>query len=309
MGIIAHLLYGLMDLTSFNNYLEHEKRYSKHTITAYKNDIEQFYEFLAKQFELSDWSKIKSLHLRSWVVSLMQQNLNATSIHRKISSLKTYHKFLLLRKRIPTLTFPQVLLPKKAERLPEYVEETRMAKLQTDIVFEEGYSGLRDYLLLEILYATGMRRSELIALDWQSVELQTATMRVVGKGNKTRLIPFSKELKNTLINYKKLQKDTFKNLTNDLVLLTDKGKPMYPKFVYNKVKRYLSLVTTAKKRSPHVLRHSFATHLSNNGADLNAIKELLGHANLAATQVYTHNSIEQLKKVYQQAHPKAKKKR
>ncbi len=298
-----------MDLTSFNNYLEHEKRYSKHTITAYKNDIEQFYEFLAKQFELSDWSKIKSLHLRSWVVSLMQQNLNATSIHRKISSLKTYHKFLLLRKRIPTLTFPQVLLPKKAERLPEYVEETRMAKLQTDIVFEEGYSGLRDYLLLEILYATGMRRSELIALDWQSVELQTATMRVVGKGNKTRLIPFSKELKNTLINYKKLQKDTFKNLTNDLVLLTDKGKPMYPKFVYNKVKRYLSLVTTAKKRSPHVLRHSFATHLSNNGADLNAIKELLGHANLAATQVYTHNSIEQLKKVYQQAHPKAKKKR
>jgi integrase/recombinase XerC len=239
----------------------------------------------------------------------MQQNLNATSIHRKISSLKTYHKFLLLRKRIPTLTFPQVLLPKKAERLPEYVEETRMAKLQTDIVFEEGYSGLRDYLLLEILYATGMRRSELIALDWQSVELQTATMRVVGKGNKTRLIPFSKELKNTLINYKKLQKDTFKNLTNDLVLLTDKGKPMYPKFVYNKVKRYLSLVTTAKKRSPHVLRHSFATHLSNNGADLNAIKELLGHANLAATQVYTHNSIEQLKKVYQQAHPKAKKKR
>lgn len=298
-----------MDLTSFNNYLEHEKRYSKHTITAYKNDIEQFYEFLAKQFELSDWSKIKSLHLRSWVVSLMQQHLNATSIHRKISSLKTYHKFLLLRKRIPTLTFPQVLLPKKAERLPEYVEETRMAKLQTDIVFEEGYSGLRDYLLLEILYATGMRRSELIALDWQSVELQTATMRVVGKGNKTRLIPFSKELKNTLINYKKLQKDTFKNLTNDLVLLTDKGKPMYPKFVYNKVKRYLSLVTTAKKRSPHVLRHSFATHLSNNGADLNAIKELLGHANLAATQVYTHNSIEQLKKVYQQAHPKAKKKR
>ena len=298
-----------MDLTSFNNYLEHEKRYSKHTITAYKNDIEQFYEFLAKQFELSDWSKIKSLHLRSWVVSLMQQNLNATSIHRKISSLKTYHKFLLLRKRIPTLTFPQVLLPKKAERLPEYVEETRMAKLQTDIVFEEGYSGLRDYLLLEIRYATGMRRSELIALDWQSVELQTATMRVVGKGNKTRLIPFSKELKNTLINYKKLQKDTFKNLTNDLVLLTDKGKPMYPKFVYNKVKRYLSLVTTAKKRSPHVLRHSFATHLSNNGADLNAIKELLGHANLAATQVYTHNSIEQLKKVYQQAHPKAKKKR
>ena len=134
-------------------------------------------------------------------------------------------------------------------------------------------------------------------------------MRVVGKGNKTRLIPFSKELKNTLINYKKLQKDTFKNLTNDLVLLTDKGKPMYPKFVYNKVKRYLSLVTTAKKRSPHVLRHSFATHLSNNGADLNAIKELLGHANLAATQVYTHNSIEQLKKVYPQAHPKAKKRR
>jgi integrase/recombinase XerC len=182
-----------------------------------------------------------------------------------------------------------------------------MAKLQAEIVFDDGFAGFRDYLLLEILYATGMRRSELIALDWQSIDLANRVMRVLGKGNKTRLIPFGKELKNTLISYKKVQNDSFKKRLNDLVLLTDKGKPMYPKFVYNKVKRYLSLVTTSKKRSPHVLRHSFATHLSNNGADLNAIKELLGHANLAATQIYTHNSIEQLKKVYQQAHPKAKK--
>jgi integrase/recombinase XerC len=296
-----------MELTAFLNYLEHERRYSKHTITAYKRDLTQFITYLQEQYELEEWAKLKSLHLRSWVVSLMQRELSATSIHRKVSSLKTYHKFLLITQGISKMSFPLVLLPKKAERLPAFVEKNQLNKLQTKVVFPDGFSGLRDYLILEILYSTGMRRSEVIGLKWIDVDFENHHCRIKGKGNKVRLVPFGKSLKATLLNYQTLLEETFPENENGLILLTDKGQPMYPKFVYNKVTHYLSLITTSKKKSPHVLRHSFATHLANNGADLNAIKELLGHASLAATQVYTHNSIEQLKKVYEQAHPKAKK--
>ncbi|WMX14779.1 MULTISPECIES: tyrosine-type recombinase/integrase [unclassified Aureispira] len=296
-----------MELTAFLNYLEYERRYSKHTITAYKRDLTQFITYLKDLYDLNEWAKLKSIHLRSWVVALMQQELSATSIHRKISSLKTYHKFLLTTQRISNQSFPQVLLPKKSERLPAFVEKSQLNKLQTKVVFPDGFSGLRDYLILEILYVTGMRRSEVINMKWSDVDFQNQHFRIEGKGNKVRLVPFGKPLKETLLNYEQLVQETFLENQETVVFLTDKGRPMYPKFVYNKVKHYLSLITTAQKRSPHVLRHSFATHLANNGADLNAIKELLGHANLAATQVYTHNSIEQLKKVYEQAHPKAKK--
>lgn len=296
-----------MEITAFLNYLEYERRYSQHTITAYKRDLTQFIHYLQEQYELEEWSKLKSIHLRSWVVSLMQRELSATSIHRKVSSLKTYHKFLLITKGISKMSFPQVLLPKKSERLPAFVEKSQLNQLQTKLVFPEGFSGLRDYLILEILYSTGMRRSEIIGLKWADVDWENDHFRIKGKGNKTRLVPFGKWLKETLLRYQNLLEETFPEKKEGLILLTDKGQAMYPKFVYNKVKHYLSLVTTSKKKSPHVLRHSFATHLANNGADLNAIKELLGHASLAATQVYTHNSIEQLKKVYEQAHPKAKK--
>lgn len=296
-----------MELTAFLNYLEYERRYSKHTIIAYKRDLTQFISYLQEQYELEEWSKLKSLHLRSWVVSLMQEELSATSIHRKVSSLKTYHKFLLVTQGISKMSFPQVLLPKKSERLPAFVEKSQLNKLQTKVVFPEGFSGLRDYLILEILYITGMRRSEIIGLTWADVNVENYHFRVKGKGKKVRLVPFGKYLEETLSNYQTLLEETFPENKEEVVLLTDKGQKMYPKFVYNKVKHYLSLITTSNKKSPHVLRHSFATHLANNGADLNAIKELLGHASLAATQVYTHNSIEQLKKVYQQAHPKAKK--
>lgn len=295
-----------MEITTFLNYLEYEKRYSAHTITAYKQDLEQFWNFAVNTYELKEWSEIKSAFLRSWVVSLMQENLNPSSIHRKISSLKTYHKFLLKTAAIPNITFPHVLLPKKAERLPAYIEEEQLDKLQTNITFPDGLEGLRDYLVLEVLYLTGMRRSELIGLLWSDVNWEQKQFKVLGKGNKTRLIPFGEDLKKILLEYQKTQHENFENQAIKTVFVTDRGLPMYPKFVYNTVTKYLALITTAKKKSPHVLRHSFATHLSNNGADLNAIKELLGHANLAATQVYTHNSIEQLKKVYEQAHPKAK---
>jgi integrase/recombinase XerC len=291
---------------AFLDYLQYERRYSSHTCTAYLKDIQQFFSFLLTQYEQLDWRVVESKHLRSWIVQLMQEKLAATSIARKISSLKTYHKFLVQTKRIPQQSFPKVLLPKKKERLPVYIEEKKLERLTLFSNFEDSYSGWRDYLLLELLYQTGMRRSELIALEWDQVQWDTQTLELLGKGNKKRWVPFSKHLLQLLKDYKEIALDTFPSSSDNYILRTDKGKKMYPKFVYNKVKHYLSLVTTADKKSPHVLRHSFATHLSNNGADLNAIKELLGHSSLAATQVYTHNSIEQLKKVYEQAHPKAK---
>ena len=306
-----------MDFAAFLNYLEYERRYSKHTIAAYKRDVEQFFAYWWTTYELNDWNVLKSSHLRSWVVHLMELELNASSIHRKVSTLKTYHKFLLITKRISNQSFPEVLLPKKAERLPAFIEQDKLNDLfstssastsSSKVIFPEGFVGLRDYLLLEILYTTGIRRSELIQLTWAAIDFATMQIKVEGKGKKVRLVPFGQALKSTLETYQKLQETTFAEEPPNYVLTTNKGKLMYPKFVYNKVNHYLSFVTTSGKKSPHVLRHSFATHLSNNGADLNAIKELLGHANLAATQVYTHNSIEQLKQVYAQAHPKAKKK-
>lgn len=291
---------------SFLDYLRHEKRYSSHTCTAYLKDIKQFFDFLSFHYEQEDWQTVQSKHLRSWVVHLMQANLTATTIGRKVSSLKTYHKFLIRTKRLPNQPFPKVLLPKKKERLPVFIEESKLESLEKFSNFEDSYSGWRDFLLLELLYQTGMRRSELIALQWQHIQWDRQTLEILGKGNKKRWVPFSRELLQILKDYKQIAADTFPSSDNSYILLTDKGRKMYPKFVYNKVKQYLSRITTNEKKSPHVLRHSFATHLSNNGADLNAIKELLGHSSLAATQVYTHNSIEQLKKVYEQAHPKAK---
>lgn len=296
-----------MHLRAFVHYLRYEKRYSEATVQAYERDWQQFWAFAEQQYELSDWADLRSIHLRSWVVQLMQAQLSASSIHRKISTLKTYHKFLCSTERLSNRPFPTVLLPKKQERLPTFVESDDLIRLHEQLSFAEGYVGWRDFLLLELLYSTGMRRSELIQLTWEQVVLQDRHLKVLGKGKKTRLIPFGGSLAQVLEQYRNIQEETFGPITGgDYVLYTDKGKPLYPKFVYNKVRHYLSGVTTVQKRSPHVLRHSFATHLLNNGADLNAVKELLGHASLASTQIYTHNSIEELKKVYQQAHPKAK---
>ncbi|MFK7799095.1 MAG: tyrosine-type recombinase/integrase [Aureispira sp.] len=311
-----------MDTSSFLNYLKYEKRYSKHTIAAYKRDLEQFSSFVQEQknppvtwqdiflrYEEDTRTNTKpSILIRSWLVSIMRKGAAASSIHRKVSSLRTYHKFLCQTKALKERPFPSIPLPKKQERLPVFVEAKALEKLEEKIAFPDGFVGLRDFLILELLYYTGMRRSELLALTWKQVNWNAQQITVLGKGGKTRLLPISKELITSLKTYQKLVDETFGAITEEAILLTDKGKPLYPKFVYNKVKHYLSIITTIKKRSPHVLRHSFATHLANNGADLNAIKELLGHSSLAATQIYTHNSIEHLKQVYQQAHPKAKKK-
>lgn len=296
-----------MDSRAFVHYLHYEKRYAEATLQAYERDLHQCWTFLKEQYEIEAWEQVTSALLRSWVVQLLQHGCSPTSIHRKVSTLKTYHKFLCSTNRLPNKPFPTVLLPKKSERLPVFVEADDLARLQDILAFPKGYAGWRDFMLLDILYSTGMRRSEVIELTWGQIHLKDQRFEVIGKGNKTRWIPFGQSLLERLISYRKLQEAEWGTMaTTDRVLLTDKGRPLYPKFVYNKVRHYLSGVTTIQKRSPHILRHSFATHLLNNGADLNAVKELLGHASLASTQVYTHNSIEELKKVYQQAHPKAK---
>lgn len=297
-----------MDSTTFINYLTYEKRYSAHTIAAYQRDLGQFSIYLWTYYELNEWKTVEANILRSWLVQLMQGGTAPSSIHRKVSALKSYHRFLCRTKAIEERPFPSIPLPKKKERLPSFVEASALENLTEKLTFPEGFAGVRDYLLLELLYGTGMRRSELMTLSWRQVNWNNKQLSIVGKGGKTRFLPLSKELVETLKSYEQVLNATFEELEGDVIIRTDKGKPVYAKFVYNKVKHYLSFLTTIKKRSPHVLRHSFATHLANNGADLNAIKELLGHSSLAATQIYTHNSIEHLKQVYEQAHPKAKKK-
>jgi integrase/recombinase XerC len=297
-----------MDITVFLKYLELEKRFSTHTITAYKSDLLQFFAYLEEIYSLTSILEVRHFHIRAWIVELMQNKITPRSINRKLSTLKTYYKFLKRRKEIQENPMLKVIAPKVGKRLPVVVKEIELENLFEKINFGEGYAAVRDEMVMEMLYSTGMRRSELINLTPNDLDFFNDQVKVLGKGNKERLIPFARPLADRLKNYLEIRNDEFELGATDSLFLTGKGKIMYPKLVYNLVKKYLSQITTVEQRSPHVLRHSFATHLSNNGADLNAIKELLGHSSLAATQVYTHNSIEKLKRVYQQAHPKAKKK-
>ena len=297
-----------MDITVFLKYLELEKRFSTHTITAYQSDVRQVFAYLEETYSLTSILEVRHFHIRAWVVELMQNKITPRSINRKLSTLKTYFKFLKRRKEIQENPMLKVIAPKVGKRLPVVVKEIELENLFEKINFGEGYAAVRDEMVMEMLYSTGMRRSELINLTPNDLDFFNDQVKVLGKGNKERLIPFARPLADRLKNYLEIRNDEFALNSTDSLFLTEKGKKMYPKLVYNLVKKYLSQITTVEQRSPHVLRHSFATHLSNNGADLNAIKELLGHSSLAATQVYTHNSIEKLKRVYQQAHPKAKKK-
>lgn len=295
-----------MQLSRFLNYIKHQKRYSAHTITAYKKDIESFLQYLKSTYEQEDLSNISHAYIRSWIVELTNQKNTPRSINRKLSSLKSYFKFLSregLIKKNPLLKINSL---KTSKRLPVFVEEKNINKLHNEVEYKEGFSGLRDRLILELLYNTGLRLSELVGLKINSVDLSGNTVRVLGKGKKERIVPFGNALMDLIKEYLVLRKKTLGSMeSNDYLLLTDAGKKLYPKFVYRLVNKYLTLITTIDKKSPHVLRHTFATHLSNKGADLNAIKELLGHSSLAATQVYTHNTIEKLKQSYKQAHPKA----
>lgn len=287
----------------FLKFISSEKRYSLHTVTAYRKDLEQFTSFLDSEFEIDNPIEVKHIHIRAWVVSLMDADLSPKSVNRKTATLKSFYKFLLTRELVETNPALQIKQLKAEKELPSFVKEEEIINLLDHVEFGEDFSGLRDRLLMELLYATGIRLGELQGLKDGDVNSYEKTILVLGKRNKERIIPIGNSLI-TLVNKYKDQRDR-EGMGGDYLLLTDRGKQVYPMFIYRKVKSYLTSVTTLSKKSPHVLRHTFATHLLNKGADLNAVKDLLGHTSLAATQVYTHNSIEKLKKAFDQAHPKA----
>jgi integrase/recombinase XerC len=288
---------------SFCDYLLHQKRYSPHTITAYKKDLDQFNKFLVSDFEIRDIKEVNSSIIRSWIVHLIENEISARTINRKISTLKSFYKYLLKKKEIEISPLLKVVTPKTSKRLPIFIGETDMQNLFKEIIYENDFEGVRDKLILEIFYATGIRLSELVNLNINSVDFNNSTIKVLGKRNKERLIPFGENIRRTLVDYIK-QRELIPT-KNHTLFITKKGEIIYAKLVYRIVNHYLSKVITVSKKSPHVLRHTFATHMLNNGADLNSIKEILGHANLSATEVYTHNSIEKLKNIHKQAHPKA----
>lgn len=292
-----------MFIERFIKYLQFEKRFSPHTVTAYQKDLQQFSEFL-KLGEL-DFVTAGHTHIRSWLVELLDQGADATTINRKASSLRTFYRFLLQQQVLDKNPMLQVQSLKTSKRLPVVMEEQKMdALLDCQTAFKSGFAGLRDRLVLEILYDTGIRSSELVNLKETDVDFFNQQLKVLGKRNKERIIPINKTLMKRIDEYLLTKKSTGFDNKSSALIVTNEGKSAYPKFIYRIVKSYLSKISTSDKRSPHVLRHTFATSLLNHGAELNAIKELLGHASLAATQVYTHNSVERLKTIYKQAHPK-----
>ena len=292
---------------SFIDYLRFEKHYSQHTVRSYDNDIEQFFSFINMHKGSDKMSDINSTDVRSWMIFMLDKGYSAVTVHRKISSLRTFFRFNMRAGVIKVNPVENIVLPKRQKRLPVFVEEASLDKLLDHYSFGEGYSGVRDRTIIEMLYTTGMRKAELIGLRIDDVDTGNRTVRVLGKRNKERIIPLISSFCDNLSQYIDIRNEHFPDITESWLFLTEKGNKLYDKFVYNTVKRYLDMVTTIEKKSPHVLRHTFATHMLNHGADLNSVKEILGHANLSATQVYTHNTFEKLKKVYKQAHPRADK--
>ena len=294
-----------MSVESFLTYIQHEKRYSPHTVLAYRTDLLHFITFMNDTYELPP-EEARHVHIRDYMVRLMEEEIGANSVGRKLSSLRSFYKYLCRRKIIAASPMSMIKAPKVPERLPVFVDDKKLDYLlDSGEFFDESFPSQRDKLVIEVLFGTGMRLSELLGLKNSDVDFYEESIKVLGKRKKERIIPITKQLVAQLKTYIELKSlQNFNNKTEDL-FVTDKGTTVYPLFIYRTVQRYLTYVSTQDKKSPHVLRHSYATSLLNRGADLNAIKELLGHASLAATQVYTHNSIERLKTIYKQAHPKA----
>jgi integrase/recombinase XerC len=291
---------------SFLTYLQNEKRYSYHTIRSYANDLGQFSLFCSKHFPEVDDETVDFKCIRKWVVYLIDDKISNRSVNRKISTLKSYFKFLIREGYISKNPVDRVISPKTEKKLPVFVSMQSMDQLFNLIDFGDDYVGVRDRLILEIFYNTGMRINELINLKMVSINRIEMTMKVLGKRNKERVIPFTQQLKISIDKYMEIRTAEFLDKPeNEFLFLTEKGEKIYKRLVYRIVNKYLNMVTTVDKKSPHVLRHTFATHMLNNGADLNSVKELLGHSNLSATEIYTHNTFEKLKSIYKQAHPRA----
>jgi integrase/recombinase XerC len=294
-------------MNEFLDFLRYEKRFSPHTVTSYQTDLTQFATYLLAEYELAEPAQATHPLIRGWVVSLMSQDLDPRTVNRKVACLRSFYKFLLRGHQIETNPMLRIKAPKMAKKLPEFVPEESLNRLLNSFEFENSFAGTRDQLVLEMLYGTGIRLSELLGITDNELDSSAHTVRVTGKGNKQRIVPLNPSLLLVIEKYRTRRAAEFGSATaNKPFFLTDKGEPLYEKLVYRTVKKYLSQVSTSvAHQHPHALRHAFATHLLGKGADLNAIKELLGHASLAATQVYTHLSVDRLKSVFEQAHPRA----
>jgi integrase/recombinase XerC len=291
-------------IQEFLNYLTYQKRYSENTIISYQTDLTAFFEFVFLEYNTTDIKEITPPIVRSWLATLKEEKMVSKTINRKISSLKSFFKYQLRLKNITVSPVATISSLKVSRKLPAFIEEKDIRKLFNETPFPPTWEGKLNYLIFEIFYETGIRLSELINLKENQIDKSGGTIKVLGKGNKERLIPVSNHLLYHIDEYIVEKRKEFES-ANMILLVNKKGKALYPKYVYNMVKKYLSEVSTIERKSPHIMRHSFATHLSNNGAQINAIKELLGHSSLAATQIYTYNTIERLKEVYKQAHPKS----
>lgn len=291
-------------ISEFIQFIQFEKRYSENTIISYKNDLAQFSVFIEKEYEIMELDAVKHPFIRSWIVKLMEQDIAPRSINRKLSALKSLFKFALRKGIVTKNPMSKIVAPKTSKKLPVFVEQTNIQRLldeEESAVSEQDLpTNQRDKLIIELLYATGMRRTELIHIQKSQIDSYGNQIKVLGKGKKERIIPLPQELVQHMHEYLKMNND----VVSDFLFHDKNGKQLAPHLIYSIVKKQLAKVTTINKKSPHVLRHTFATHLLNNGADINAVKELLGHANLSATQVYTHNTIEKLKNVHKQAHPR-----
>ena len=292
-------------ILSFLKYLEFEKRYSTHTINSYRNDLAQFSKFVDRQFSISEIDQTGHREIRSWLLELVGLGLTANTINRKIATLRSFFKFLLRREIITNDPMVKIRVLKTPRKLPVFVQEQDILNVLDQLEYKEGFAGFRDQLVMELLYGTGIRLSELINLMEADVQLFKSTIKVLGKRNKERIIPVSNKLARLTQEFISLKKQEFPENSNGHLLVSNKGRPCYPMMIYRVVRDCLDSFITLDQKSPHVLRHTFATHLLDKGADLNAVKDLLGHTSLAATQVYTHNTIKKLKKTFDQSHPKA----
>ena len=289
----------------FLDYLKYQKRYSQNTITSYQTDLINFFDFIAGKYGIIALKDITSTLVRTWLASLKQNDIASKSINRKISALKSFFKYQLETQTIVASPMLTIVSLKVSKRLPSFIEQKYITNLFSNVEFPDTWEGKTDYLLLKIFYQTGIRLSELINLKESQIDSGYSNIKVIGKGNKERIIPVNNALVNDILLYLEEKRRVVDVKDSHYILINSKGKKLYPKYVYNTVKYYLNIVTTNDKKSPHILRHSFASHLTNNGADLNAVKELLGHTSLASTQIYTHNTIEKLKDIHKKAHPKS----
>ena len=293
-----------MLIKSFLDYLRYERNYSEKTVLAYSEDIKQLQEFAQEEYGRFNPLEVEAELIREWIVSLMDRGYTSTSVNRKLSSLRSFYKYLLRQGEVTKDPLCKITGPKNKKPLPVFLKESEMNKLLDETDFGEGFKGYRDRLIIEVFYATGIRLSELIGLDDKDVDFSASLLKVTGKRNKQRLIPFGDELRELMLGYINIRNEMIPE-RSEAFFVRENGERLYKNLVYNLVKRNLSKVVTLKKRSPHVLSHTFATTMLNNDAELGAVKELLGHESIATTEIYTHATFEELKKVYKQAHPRA----